>query len=241
MGLPPAQVRAISRQPSLGPNANVSRTVSENQNSAQAKRIGTVTTHSLDTDGIERPRIRVVGATWSEESQVGLYEPPSEQPAQRARRRMNIDQLEAAFLRVSEGLNWTERRNGRDESLFGILAVTLGKPDYIQTTSEVLEPTALFQKFLDDAARQVCGKMVERDQSRAEPILVKRNMAEDEVNQHLSNLILRFHSRVLTEDSRDLAQWRWLYDTVSAVERDQSTRWATVCTALFTHPDFYSF
>ena len=138
------------------------------------------------------------------ESQVGLYEPP-EQPAQRARRRMNIDQLEAAFLRVSDGLNWTERRNGRDESLFGILAVTLGKPDYIQTTSEVLEPTALFQKFLDDAARQVCNKMVERDQSRAEPILVKRNLADNEINQHLSNLILRFHSRVLREDSRDLA------------------------------------
>ena len=102
----------------------------------------------------------------------------------------------------------------------------------------MLEPTALFQKFLDDAARQVCGKMVERDQSRAEPILVKRNMVEDEVNQHLSNLILRFHSRVLTEDSR-LGAVALVYDTVSAVELP--TRWATVCTALFTHPDFYSF
>ena len=106
-GSPSGSGEGDQQSTQFGPNANVSRTVSENQNSAQAKRIGTVTTHSLDTDGIERPRIRVVGATWSEESQVGLYEPPPEQPAQRARRRMNIDQLEAAFLRVSEGLNWT--------------------------------------------------------------------------------------------------------------------------------------
>ena len=225
-----------------GVHSDSNRRVVETSTATADKRIGPVSaTHRLDTDGIERPRIRVVGATWSDGTRVALYEPPAREPAERARRRMNIDQLEAAFLRVSGGLNWTERRNGRDESLFRTLSVTLGKPDFIQTTNEVLEPTALFQKFLDDAARQVCGKMVERDQSSAQPILVPKDLSDDKVNDHLAHLVLRFHSRSLAENSPDLAQWRWLYDTVSAVENDQSLRWATVCTALFTHPDFYSF
>ena len=197
--------------------------------------------HQLENDGINRPPIRVVGASWSGETNVDLYEPPAFEAPYRSRRRMNIDQLEAAFLRVSDGLNWTERRNGQDESLFRILSVTLGKPDFIQTTNEVLEPTALFQKFLDDAARQVCAKMIDRDRSPGTPILVPRALEQEMVNDHLANLVLRFHNRVLSPDSKDLAQWRWLYDTVSAVEDNQYTRWATVCTALFTHPDFYSF
>ncbi|MEE2788347.1 MAG: hypothetical protein VX589_13475, partial [Myxococcota bacterium] len=187
------------------------------------------------------PEPRETGIEWSNGTAVGLRPPAVVEPPTRERRRMNIDQLQAAFIRVSDGLNWTERRGNTEVSLFEELSVTLGKPDFIQTTAEVLEPTALFQKFLDDAARQVCGKMVTRDGVTPTKVLLPPRGDEDMVDAHLAALVLRFHSRSLPEQSRDLAQWRWLYDTVAAVEASTETRWQTICVALFTHPDFYSY
>ena len=187
------------------------------------------------------PSPEQVGIEWSEESAVDLRPPMHIEPPTRERRRMNIDQLQAAFIRVSDGLNWTERRGNVDVSLFDELSVTLGKPDFIQTTAEVLEPTALFQKFLDDAGRQVCEKMMARDTASPTKVLLPANDDHDTINAHLARLVLQFHSRTLDVDSRDLAQWRWLYDTVAVVEDSREIRWQTVCVALFTHPDFYRY
>tara|TARA_B100001093_G_scaffold385297_1_gene371139 strand:+ start:365 stop:835 length:471 start_codon:yes stop_codon:yes gene_type:complete len=156
---------------------------------------------------------------------------------------MNLDQLESAFLRVSNDLNWTERANGVDVSLFQTLSATLGKPDFIQVTTEALDPTALFQKFLDDAARQVCQKMVARDSERneANPSLLLDRLADTTIDAHLSNLVLRFHNRQLDEDSNDLAQWRWFVDSLRHVAESDEQIWHAVCVALFTHPDFYTY
>jgi hypothetical protein len=155
---------------------------------------------------------------------------------------MNLDQLESAFMEVSGGLTWTEPRNGGEVSLFQELSATLGKPDFIQITTEVLEPTALFQKFLDDAARQVCQKMVLRDTERpSDALLVTRASDSAAVDAHLRHLILRFHSRVLAADSRDLAQWRWLFDSLTRMTDGPAQSWHGICVALFTHPDFYTY
>ena len=81
----------------------------------------------------------------------------------RPRRRMNIDQLRTAFEQVSGGISWTERSGRNEVNLFETLSSTLGKPDFAQTTDEELEPTILFQKFLGDAARSVCFKMLDAD------------------------------------------------------------------------------
>ncbi len=167
---------------------------------------------------------------------------PWQAPA-RARRRMNIDQLDAAFRRTSGGIGWTETRGNREVNLFEELSATLGKPDYIQITNESLEPSALFQKFLDDAARQVCARMIEADQARgATPILlpVADEAGEMDVDRHLQGLLLRFHNRDLSLDSPDLMHWRWLYDTSTFVG-DEVTAWQAICATLFTHPDFYSY
>jgi len=188
------------------------------------------------------PTGRTTDGHWSPGQEVGLRRPTVVEPASRARRRMNLDQLEAAFLEVSGGLNWTERRGNEDVSLFQELSATLGKPDYIQITSEVLEPTALFQKFLDDAARQVCQKMLIRDVGRgADPVVLLNSADTNEIDEHLRRLILRFHGRALSAESRDLAQWRWLYDSTLRMTDNSEAQWNAVCVALFTHPDFYTY
>jgi hypothetical protein len=188
------------------------------------------------------PTASEIESQWGDGTDVNLAPPPTVIEPGRARRRMNLDQLESAFQSVSGGLNWTEQQGGNQVSLFRTLSATLGKPDYIQTTTEVLEPTALFQKFLDDAARQVCEKMVSRDMERpGDAILVRDEAGEVTVDEHLQMLLLRFHQRDLGAGSADLGQWRWLYDSVVFMTDSPAERWNTVCVALFTHPDFYTY
>ncbi len=191
-----------------------------------------------------RPEVTTVDGHWGPSTGVGLRVPTAVVEPGRSRRRMNLDQLESAFLRVSDGLNWTERRNGQDVSLFATLSATLGKPDFIQVTSEVLEPTALFQKFLDDAARQVCLKMVQRDGEQTNEngrVLLRNRQSDDTVQDHLITLVRRFHNRVLDDQSNDLAQWRWFVDSLNHVAENDQQVWHAVCVALFTHPDFYTY
>lgn len=165
---------------------------------------------------------------------------PTKYPTSRARRRMNIDQLDAAFRRVSGGIGWTEMRGQIEVNLFEDLAATLGKPDYIQITTESLEPSALFQKFLDDAARKVCAAVVERDRATpAAAVLIPQ--ADIDPDVHLRHLLLRWHGRDVPLDSPDLMHWRWLYDSVSFVTGDDDAAWHAVCATLYTHPDFYSY
>lgn len=169
---------------------------------------------------------------------------PVRYPTSRARRRMNVDQLDAAFRRTSGGIGWTEQRGNNTINLFEELSATLGKPDYIQITSESLEPSALFQKFLDDAGRKVCAEIVERDRrSPADAVLLPDAGPDGEVDidGHLRHLVLRWHGRDLALDSPDLMHWRWLYDSVDFVGKDDATAWEAVCATLYTHPDFYSY
>ncbi|MEE2755609.1 MAG: hypothetical protein VYA30_03055 [Myxococcota bacterium] len=200
---------------------------------------------SSDGNGDQRntPQVTMTDGHWGPSTGVDLKEPDVVVEPGRSRRRMNLDQLEAAFLRVSGSLNWTERRNGNDVSLFQTLSATLGKPDFIQVTNEALEPTALFQKFLDDAARQVCQKMIARDSARGEenPILLFDRQSDMTINGHLSNLVRRFHNRLLDDSSNDLAQWRWFVESLRHVAETEEQTWHAVCVALFTHPDFYSY
>lgn len=162
------------------------------------------------------------------------------EPPTRQRRRMDLDQLSTSLRRVTDGIGWTEIRNGREIDQFEELASTLGRPDFVQITTEDLEPSALFQKFLDDAARSACDKVVTRDRSRVgEPRLLARP-DETEV-QTLQRLILRFHGRRLAADAPDLEHWRWLIESTTHVTGSAEEAWRGVCVALISHPDFYSY
>lgn len=174
----------------------------------------------------------------------------------RTRRRMDLDQLNAAIKTVTGGLEWMV--NGDNQ--FVTLASTLGKPDFATITQEDLDTTAMFLKFLGDAARNVCFRLVDDDLARpvATRVLFKfaspeQSMATnpEAIETNLIYLLKRFHglsSRSLSnsgaEDApnalgAELQQWLWLYQAAEHLSENPSDAWRTVCIALITHPDFY--
>ena len=171
------------------------------------------------------------------------------EPPARARQRLNIDQLSASLERITGGVNWV----AGEATLWEILSATLGRPDYIQTTQEDLLPSALFHKFLDDAARQICADLVSADllwaagEGQGAPHLLvyvdpADALGDDEAtSENLSHLLLAFHGRRVAPGSPELVQWRWLVDTVGAASSEPTEAWNAVCVALITHPNFYSY
>jgi hypothetical protein len=167
-------------------------------------------------------------------------------PMTRPRRRVDIDQLNAAIQDVTGGIQWSAPIT--EENLFGKFSATLGKPDYALMTSENLSATALFQKFLNDAARQVCHKLMNRELNDpdAEKILFSQVTPEDtyaaapdKIRANLKSLLLRFHGRYVQTDDPGIELWRWLYESAEHVGESPAIAWRTVCAGLISHPDFY--
>jgi hypothetical protein len=179
----------------------------------------------------------------------GVIAPPLTEQS-RARRRMDIDQLDASIRQVTGGIGWVEVRGGKEINLFVELASTLGKPDFVESTVEVTEPSLIFQKFLGNAARSVCDKAIEADRGMSDE---RRNLlihvsfedvapeADAAINENLSELLLRFHGREVAPDSAELNAWRWLFDSSMHVADNTGAAWRTVCVGLITHPDFYTY
>ena len=158
---------------------------------------------------------------------------------------MDIDQLRQAFLQATER-SWMD--GSRDQ--FEELSTTLGKPDYATSTDEDLSPGLLFQKFLGDAARNVCEQLIDRDlQSAPNDRLFLVHVAEgdtlesnpDGVEGNLRYLLSRFHSSQVDSGSQLLNPWTWLFESSLHVTDDPPSAWRTVCVGLITHPDFYSY
>ena len=167
----------------------------------------------------------------------------------RVRKRMNIDQLDAAIRKVSGGTGW-DAANGKSE--FELLAATLGKPNFTDMTTEDLEPSALFQKFLSDAAQSVCQKVANADSKQwvaekrqlARYVKVKDTMVSNPkgVNANLAWLILRYHNRLVDPSASELEPWRFLFETATKVSGNKPAQaWRTVCVALMVHPHFYTY
>ena len=176
---------------------------------------------------------------------------PTEKEWGRDWRRMDLDQLSASIERVSGGVEWSSP-TGRDNlNMFEELAETLGKPDYIESTTENLEPSLLFQKFLKDAANSVCAGIIEEDRRRnasERQFLTQADWADtwslapEKVKANLSVLLLKFHGRMVAVDAAEIEEWAWLFRSVSHVTEDNTEKsWDAVCVALMTHPDFYMY
>ena len=168
----------------------------------------------------------------------------------RGRRRMDIDQLSASIRVVTGGIGWTEQQGATEVDLFVQLSRTLGKPDYLDLTSEDLTPSLLFQKFLDDAARSVCDRLVERELSSAPEARVlmvhagptdRLDDAAADIEDNLRTLLLRYHGRPLEAGSEELNPWMWLFESALHTSDDPVAAWRSVCVGLMTHPDFYSY
>lgn len=180
---------------------------------------------------------------------------PAVEAPSRARKRMNIDQLNAALRRVSGGIGWTTGAGWTGTSAgndnFAALSLTLGKPNYTDLTAEDLDPSALFQKFLGDAASSVCLKLITRD--KAEQLAQKRILMRwvqpsdtvasnpGGVDTNLAALLLRFHGHKIAPQSDKLAQWRFLFSSATKISKSPTMAWRTVCVALLQHPRFYTY
>jgi hypothetical protein len=163
---------------------------------------------------------------------------------------MDVDQLRVAMTRISSGIEWTEGSGANKVNLFEDLAATLGKPDYLLSTQEDLSISPLFLKFLNDAGRFVCDGMVQRELTTVmeSPIIFAHvNTTQtletdpEAVNQNLRSLILRFHGRAMDANAPPMELWRWLFSSSTHLANDPVVGWRTVCVALFTHPDFFSY
>jgi hypothetical protein len=163
----------------------------------------------------------------------------------RPRRRMDIEQLDRSIERAT-GRRWMSGTT----PLFESNARTLGVPDYLMATSEDLEVSALFVKFVDDAARSVCTSLVSADADAEAADRIFFVHAEltaelpadaDAVDENLRYLLLRYHGRRVEDGAPDLAVWHDLYADARAATDDGEDAWRTVCVALIDHPDFYTY
>ncbi|MBX2798532.1 MAG: hypothetical protein KTR31_12700 [Myxococcales bacterium] len=161
-------------------------------------------------------------------------------------RRMDIQQLDASIRRVTGGIGWDDSRGNSE---FVALSATLGVPDYLDVTTEDLQPTLLFQKFLDDAAHEVCDELVDREATGgAGNVLLVGLTADDTFAEHraeiegaLSSALLRFHGRSVATTDPQLEPWTFLFESTELVTESPRSAWRTVCVGLLTHPDFYTY
>jgi hypothetical protein len=193
---------------------------------------------------VEPPVANPVDVGLTEGNPSNLVPPPA--PGERDRRRMDIDQLDAAIKQVTGGLYW---RVGATNQ-FTALSATLGKPDFQNSTNEDLAPSLLFQKFLGDAASSVCGELAAVDPQREESArtLIAHASATDTIESNpdaveanLVGLMLRYHGRTTEAGSEELNAWRWLFESATHVSNDPIAGWRAVCVGLITHPDFYTY
>ncbi|MSP90337.1 MAG: hypothetical protein EXR79_00800 [Myxococcales bacterium] len=165
-------------------------------------------------------------------------------------KRMNVDQLDDALQQATGGIAWAPAPPGslKGQNQFVALARTLGKPDYADMTSEDLVPSALFQKFLQDAAVFVCDELIKKDPAR--PVALKTffvaagptatpdgNLAA--VDANLRQLLLRFHGRAVPANAPELQKWRFLLASAQKATKSPQLGWQAVCVGLVTHPNFY--
>ncbi|MEO1337096.1 MAG: hypothetical protein AAFV29_15735 [Myxococcota bacterium] len=157
-------------------------------------------------------------------------------------RRMTVDQMRRTIPMLFDGITWTlDGRNG-NTSAFDTLSRTLGEPDYIEVTTPNTDPSALFAKFMDDMAGDVCTKAATRDQQTTD--LERRLIARypDDVARNLRYLRLKLHGIHVPQDSTDgLEELIQLHDDVVDSTRSAVAAWYAVCVAMVTAPEFLTY
>lgn len=189
----------------------------------------------------------VIHGTFGDGIAVDLIpKPVVVEPPLRPRKRLDLDQLNAVMRGATHGIGWEIA--GKDQ--FVELALTLGKPDYIDQTIENLEPSALFLKFLGDASRSVCDAVQKRELTlpvgeRALLLLADETQtsatAPEAIDANLRALLRRFHGRAVPAGAPELEHWRWLYQTAELKLGQPLLAWQAVCVGLINHPDFYTY
>jgi hypothetical protein len=194
-----------------------------------------------------QPSLTEVPTEFGGENPIDLGTGPA-----RALRRMDVDQLDESIF-VATGLHWEIGTTNQ----FTRFRSTLGVPNFATSTHEDLDVSPLFLKFVDDAARSVCTRLLDQETAMGATthvFLVHADTAsrlpadQAEIDQNLAMLLTRFHGRVIEPGSDELTPWRSLWSSSLALTRDAmtgaedgETAWRTVCVALIDHPDFYTY
>lgn len=179
-------------------------------------------------------------------------------PPSRAVRRMRIDTLQAAMTKVAgkdvygAPIEWkVSGKNGFSDAAFG---KALGRPDFQSSTEESGMSSALYLKFVGDAARDICSQMAKNDQLRKDPSTrvlfpkapVETAATDAEITANLQYLVLRFLGLRVTADDPMIPGLRAVYDAgvETAVPGAQivpaAEGWRGVCVALFESPLFHN-
>lgn len=169
--------------------------------------------------------------------------PESASAGDRVAHRLSVDQVRRSVPALFGGETWTVG-NGRNTSVgFDALARTLGEPDYIQSTTNNLDASPLFAKYMDDMAGDVCNKAVTRDRGATSPSekLVVRHPTD--VDQNLRFLRLKLHGILVPDGSTaGLDELRSLYEAVTRdAGGDVNQGWFAVCVAMLTAPEFMAY
>jgi len=203
--------------------------------------------------GCEREQVMVdpTPAEVSEPEPIDIGDQPY-----RPRRRMDIEQLDQSIQRVTGGIEW--RSGGRNG--FSRFASMLGVAEYVERTVEDRSVSVLFLKFLNDASRDVCERLMNQEfdaESEAEKVFLVRASVEDRlpegqerIEANLRYLLMRFHGRFVAEGSTEVNPWSEMLEQVAAeavaedegdAEPDYRAGWESVCVGLINHPDFFTY
>lgn len=177
----------------------------------------------------------------------------------RKTRRMTIDQLQASMKRVAGNdiygapIEWkVNGQPGFSDAAFG---KALGRPDFQSSTDESGISSALYLKFVGDAARAVCMDMAKNDLLRTDASTralfpkapVDGTATDAQVSANLAYLVLRFLGTRLPEDSPMITSLRAVFDAgVASVEHPggelppAAEGYRAVCVTLFESPLFHN-
>lgn len=215
---------------------------------------GDVVNTSSTTTTWEHPSTDATGE--SSAAPVDLAGGPRPPPS-RGVRRMKIDTLQAAMTKVAgkdvfgNPIEWKFNNvNGFADGAFG---KALGRPDFQTSTSEAGVSSALYLKFVGDAARDVCSQMAKNDQLRTDattralfPKAPLDGATDAQITANLQYLVLRFLGLRIAADDEMIEPLRGVYDAgvtaaVPGAEiKPAAEGWRGVCVALFESPLFHN-
>lgn len=169
-------------------------------------------------------------------------EGPAELPIGRAIRRMTADQY-VRSLEVVTGQTWDE---------YPEFAAAMGKADYAEITQHDRTLSVTFEKFINDAALDVCQRAVDADADEGGTVILRHATLDDAdeaaVRTNVQYLLLRFLADDAELDSEAVDPWAALVlapvdaetpeEDVAEVRR---ARWTAVCLGLATHVDFITY
>jgi hypothetical protein len=163
--------------------------------------------------------------------------PEAEPPATRVLKRMTVAQVRDSMEQITGGIPWgSDARSHWDE-----YSATLGVADYQLIVKSDSSPTVMFQKFLDDAAGATCQAWVAAESGSFFAIESPGSTEREDIRAQVANLRWRIQGRDRASTDAVLDDYEAVFTKVHQRTASTEAAWATVCVALFTHPDFFMY